>query len=540
MRNTITMRALLGATAFAALGAGAGGALAQTQLHVLHINDFHSRIESINRFGSTCSAGDEAEGRCFGGAARLYTLITNMRDALRAEGRNVLTLDAGDASQGSLFYTTYGGQVEADMLERIGFDAMAVGNHEFDLGPEGLAVFLDTLSFPVISTNIDVSANNMLAGRVMPHTIVEVGDMRVGLVSALATDTPETSSSGPTVVFMDEIETLSAAVAELQAQGASPIIALTHVGYNRDLEIAAQVPGLAAVIGGHSHTYLSASDPSRQGPYPTWVTADDGALVPVVQAGSNGRYLGHLVLELDAAGNLLHAHGDTIEIDASVEPDAEIAAWVAELGGPIEELKSCVVAEAAELIDGDRANCRQVECTMGNLVTDAMLARVSDQGITIAIQNGGGLRASIDAGPVTMGEVLGVLPFQNTLSTFQLSGANIVAALENGVSQLEDGAGRFAQVAGLRYTFDPALPAGSRVSEVMVDQGGDWVPIDPEAVYGVVSNDFMRRGGDGYSMFRDSGMNAYDFGPDLADVLAEYMMANQPYQPYLDGRITRR
>lgn len=524
----------------AALGLSATGwASAQTRLHVLHINDFHSRIEPINRFGSTCSAGDEAEGRCFGGAARLYTLINAMRDALTAEGHPVLVLDAGDASQGSLFYTTYGGQVEAEMLERIGFDAMAVGNHEFDLGPEGLAVFLDTVSFPVLSSNIDVSANNLLAGRVLPHTIIERGDLRIGLVSALATDTPEIAAPGPTVAFMDEIEALSTAVAELQAQGAAPIIALTHVGYTRDLEIAAAVPGLAAVVGGHSHTYLSASDPARHGPYPTWVDNVDGGIVPVVQAGANGRWLGHLVLELDAAGNLLHASGDTILIDASVTPDPGIAAWVAELAGPIEELKARVVAEAVEGIDGDRTRCRQVECTMGNLVADAMLERVADQGIQIAIQNGGGLRASIEGGPVTMGGILAVLPFQNTLATFQLTGADVIVALENGVSQLEDGAGRFAQVAGLRYSFDPALPAGSRVSDVMVLAGESWEPLDPGAIYGVVSNDFMRNGGDGYRVFRDRGMNAYDYGPDLADVLAEYLMANQPYQPYLDGRITR-
>ena len=157
------------------------------------------------------------------------------------------------------------------------------------------------------------------------------------------------------------------------------------------------------------------------------------------------------------------------------------------------------------------------------------------QGIQIAIANGGGLRASIDAGEVTMGEVLTVLPFQNTLSTFQVTGETVVAALENGVSQIEDGAGRFPQVAGLTFAFDASQPAGSRVSDVMVD----GVPIDPAATYGVVSNNFVRNGGDGYEMFIEAE-NAYDFGPDLADVTAEYLAANAPYQPYLDGRIAKK
>ena len=169
---------------------------------------------------------------------------------------------------------------------------------------------------------------------------------------------------------------------------------------------------------------------------------------------------------------------------------------------------------------------------MGNLVADAMLERVKDQGIEIAIANSGGLRASIDAGDVTMGEVLTVLPFQNTLSTFQITGETLVAALENGVSQVADGSGRFPQVSGMSFAVDLTQEPGSRVSNVMI--GGE--PVDMAKVYGAVSNNFVRNGGDGYSMFRDA-MNAYDFGPDLADVTAEYLAENAPYQPYTDGRI---
>lgn len=176
---------------------------------------------------------------------------------------------------------------------------------------------------------------------------------------------------------------------------------------------------------------------------------------------------------------------------------------------------------------------------MGTLVAEAMLARVKDQGVTIALTNGGGLRASIDAGPVTMGEVLTVLPFQNTLSTFTVTGAQVQAALENGVSQIEENAGRFAQVAGLKYSFDPAAAVGSRISDVMVQEGGAFVPLDPAKEYLAVSNNYVRGGGDGFKMFVDA-KNAYDFGPDLADVTAEYLAANAPYTPFVDGRITRK
>jgi 5'-nucleotidase/UDP-sugar diphosphatase len=508
----------------------AASAQAEFTLHILHTNDFHSRIEAINGFDSTCTAEQAAEGECFGGTARLLTKVAEMRAAL--DGENVLLLDAGDQYQGSLMYTTYKGDAEIEMMTLVGYDVMAVGNHEFDDGPAGLAKLADGVGFPVISGNIDVSREPLLAGKVDNHAILEVGGERIGIISALATDTPETSSPGPNVIFTDAIESLQADVDALTAEGVTKIIALTHVGTPHDLEIAAAVTGLDAVVGGHSHTLFSNTEAGAMA-YPTMVGE-----VPVVSAYAYGKYLGHLTLTFDDAGNVTAANGDPILLDAAVAEDAGVLARIAELAGPIEELRNRVVAEAGGAIDGARESCRAVECAMGNLVADAMLDRVADQGVTIAIANGGGLRASIDAGEVTMGEVLTVLPFQNTLSTFSATGETIMAALENGVSQVEEGAGRFPQVAGLKYTFDPAAPAGSRVSDVQVLIGGDaWGPIDPAATYGVVTNNYVRNGGDGFAIFVDAA-DAYDFGPDLADVTAEYLAANSPYQPYLDGRIT--
>lgn len=514
-------------TTTCALALTAGTAYADFTLHVIHINDLHSRIEPINRFDSTCNAEDNAAGECFGGIARVITKINELREELA--GENVIVLDAGDQYQGSLMYTTYKGDVEAEFAELIGFDAMAVGNHEFDDGDEGLRKLTDNVSFPIISGNIDVSSSNVLAGQVENHVVLEIGGQKIGIVSALAVDTVETSSPSDAVIFTDEAESLSADVATLEAEGVDKIIALTHVGVNRDKMIAENVAGLDAVVGGHSHTLFSNTEEGAMA-YPTMVGD-----VPVVQAYAYSKYIGHLVLEFDDAGNVTSASGDTILLDASVAEDEAAVARVAELAGPIEEMKNRVVADAAEPIEGDRSVCRAMECPMGNLVADAMLDRVKDQGVQIAIQNGGGLRASIDAGEVTMGEVLTVLPFQNTLSTFEVTGEAIVAALENGVSQIEEGAGRFPQVAGMTFAVDAAAEPGSRISDVMV--GGE--PIDLAATYGVVSNNYVRNGGDGYAMF-EGAANAYDFGPDLADVTAEYIAANAPYTPYTDGRITMK
>jgi 5'-nucleotidase len=199
---------------------------------------------------------------------------------------------------------------------------------------------------------------------------------------------------------------------------------------------------------------------------------------------------------------------------------------------------SQVIGTATEAIEGSREVCRAMECSMGNLVADAMLDRVADQGVTIAIQNGGGLRSSIDAGEITMGEVVTVLPFSNTLATVELSGADVIDALENGVSDVENGAGRFPQVAGLKYTADLTKPAGERISEVLVGSGDSFAPIDEEATYTIVTNNYMRGGGDGYGTFAE-GDNPYDFGPPLEQVLADYIAElGGEYTPYTDGRIT--
>jgi len=151
------------------------------------------------------------------------------------------------------------------------------------------------------------------------------------------------------------------------------------------------------------------------------------------------------------------------------------------------------------------------------------------------------LRAGIPSGDISLGHVLTTLPFQNAVATMKLKGSDLIAALEGGVSQVEQTAGRFPQVAGIRYTWDKARPAGSRIISVELRRpDGSYGPFDPNAIYSVATNDFMRKGGDGYVAFRDKAIDAYDFGPGLDDALAEYFRANNPMRVGLDGRIVTR
>ncbi|MCJ9724645.1 5'-nucleotidase/apyrase family protein, partial [Agrobacterium sp. BETTINA12B] len=527
----------VGLLAAAALALSTSAAFADYQLNILHFNDFHSRVESINKFDTTCSAAEEAKNECFGGAARMKTMIDQRRAALA--GQNVLVLDAGDNFQGSLFYTTYKGAAEVEFINDMKIDAMTVGNHEFDDGEEPLAAFLDKAQFPVITANMVVDGQSKIGDRIKKSIVLTIGGQKIGIVGAVTTETPELSSPGPHVKITDDAAAISAEVDALKSQGVNKIIALTHVGYKRDIEKIAKIAGVSVVVGGHSHTLLSNTDPKAAGPYPTMVDNPAGYKVPVVQAASYSKYLGDVVITFDDNGAVKDAKGDPILLDASVKPDPAIAARVQEMAKPIEELRHKVIGTSEGPIEAAREVCRVQECSMGNLVADAILDRTKGQGISIAIQNGGGLRASIGAGDVSMGGVLTVLPFQNTVATFQLTGAEVKTALENGLSQIDEGAGRFPQVSGLKYTFDKSKPPGSRLVSVTVQEGTDFVPLDPDKTYGVVSNNYMRAGGDGYSVFAQNGKNAYDFGPDLAGVVADYLAAHNPYKPYTDGRITQ-
>ncbi|WP_288426194.1 5'-nucleotidase C-terminal domain-containing protein [uncultured Agrobacterium sp.] len=515
----------------------AGAAMADYQLNILHINDLHSRIEAINKYDSTCSAAEADKKECFGGIARVKSAIDARRSELGANA-NILVLDAGDQFQGSLFYTQYKSGPVAEFMNGIGFDAMAIGNHEFDDGPAELLKLINAVKFPIISGNTKVADGSELKDKFKGYVIKEMGGQKVAVVSVLATDTNETSSPGDKVSFEDEVEYLKGAVKEIQDQGVNKIVLLSHVGYVKDQEIAKAVDGIDVIVGGHSHTLLSSTDPKAAGPYPTLVKNPSGVDVPIVTAYAYSKYLGDLTVTFDDNGVVKSSSGAPKLLDASVTPDEGFTKRVAELAAPLEELKAKEIGTSEATIDGSREVCRVKECTMGNLVSDALLDRVKDQGITIAIQNGGGLRASIDAGPVTMGEVLTVLPFQNSVATFQIKGADLVAALENGASQIEEGAGRFVQTAGLKYSFDRSKPAGSRIVSVEVKEGDNFVKLDPEKTYGVVTNNYTRTGGDGFKTFATKAINPYDFGPSLEDAVAAYIGAHSPYKPYTDGRVT--
>ncbi|HVS13843.1 MAG TPA: bifunctional metallophosphatase/5'-nucleotidase [Thermoanaerobaculia bacterium] len=514
-------------------------------LTILHTNDVHARYLPIDRYGGACRDDADPE-TCFGGVARRATMIGR----IRGEEDHVLLLDAGDQFQGTLFYSRFKGMVAAETMNHLRYDAMVVGNHELDDGPQVLARFAAAIRFPLLATNVDASGVPELAAHLAKSTVVEIEGRRIGFVGFVTEEVPQLSSPGPDLRFLPIEETVSAEVARLEREGVDIVIALSHAGFLRDRRVGESVPGIDVIVGGHTNTLLSNTAPDAEGPYPCVVTSPRGEPVLVVSDFAYGKYLGRLDVVFDGRGVATGWQGDPILLDVEVAQDPETLALIEPFAQELRAFAAEPVGSAAVLLDGRESSCRFGECNLGNLIADALLEEGRARGgAQVALQNGGGVRSSISAGPITIGQVLEVLPFGNTVSTFGLRGSDLLAVLEHGVGVVEDpdndGTGRFLQVAGLRYAFSRSAPAGERIRNVEVLESEqptaegepDWRPLDPERVYRVVTNNFSRGGGDGFEVLRDRAIDPYDQGRVVADVLVDHLRANDPVNPQLEGRI---
>jgi len=489
----------------------------EVELTILHTNDIHSHYDSFEPWGEPVQ----------GGAARLAVAI----EAVRDEVDNVLLLDAGDQFQGTLYFTVGGANVVADVMNEIGYDAMVLGNHEFDSGPAELARFIELAEFPVISANVDATSDPQLSDRILPFAMFFYSNEPVAVIGLTSEHTAIASSPGPTVHFLNMIDTAQQTTQELEAMGVNKIIALTHLGYDRDLELAASVHGIDVIIGGHSHSNLDS--------YPTVTSSLSDEPVLVATAHEWGKQLGRLNVTFTAEGLVGAFDGMPIAIDESIAEDLAMLDLLADYGDDIDALMTTIVGATDLALNGSREDIRVRETNLGNLICDAMLWKTRGFNTTLAIQNGGGIRASIPKGMITMGHVLEVLPYGNQITVLGLSGEGIWAALEHGVGGVEDGAGRFPHVGGMRYGFDPAAEPGFRVTSVDIwDAVSEtYAPIDLEARYQLATNNFIANGGDDYVALALSS-ERYESGWLLSDALAEYLEAHAPVDPSVEGRIT--
>ena len=508
------------------------------RLTILHTNDIHARMAEFNAYGQTCTPGESAKGGCFGGYPRIAAAV----EAERKKNGNTIFLDAGDQFQGTLFYTALKGRPSREAMNFLRYNAMTFGNHEFDDGPTILEdTFLNGLTVPVLAANLDASRDPALKARLKPWTVLSVGGRKVGVVGVANEETAQLANPGPELVFSDATEPLRQAVKDLNTQGADIVIALTHVGLDRDKELAAAVDGIDVIVGGHSHSLLSNSDPKAAGPYPVVEKSPSGRPVLIVQAEAWGKYLGELSVDFDAKGVPTAWSGAPLLLDASRPQNpmllAKVTSWQ-------EELKPYLGQPVGKASEALSAECRFGECALGNALAESIRLSAKAQGARAAFINGGALRAGLKAGEVTQGDLLTVYPFTDNVATFELEGKDLLAVLEHGVSLSDQpgasGSGRFLQVSGLRYSFDPRRPVGQRLvtAEIMSPDGG-YAPIAPDKTYPLASCGYLLKGGDGYSMLKDKAKRVYAFGMPIADAFSDFVATHSPIAPRLEGRIVR-
>ncbi|KAJ1964746.1 hypothetical protein GGI12_001222 [Dipsacomyces acuminosporus] len=376
-------------------GNGDGHGDKDFSLRVIHTNDLHAHYDQFNKYGSDCTEKDIANNNCFGGAARIVTTVNKLR-----EGHpNSLLFDAGDQAQGTLFYTVGKFNTTIKFMNQLKYDAMCIGNHEFDDGPNFLAGFFSKLNFPAICANIDTTKNPALAKVVKPYIIID--KYKLGVIGYITNTTGSISSAGPTVSFSDAAEAVNKYVKVLKKKGIKRIIAVSHNGYKEDMDVAAKTHGLDLIVGGHSHTYLSlnATEPGAGGPYPTLVKNLDGHNTYVVQAKAWGEYVGYVDIVFNKDGSVKKLSGEPIHMTLNVTQDAATAENVKEWRKPFETYGETIVGNLTAGMSNSK--CQLGECEIGDVVTDAMLwQRNLDTPTDVAIINSGGIRAGIGSGTV--------------------------------------------------------------------------------------------------------------------------------------------
>ena len=512
-------------------------------LAILHVNDSHSYLDATPL--TLAIDGHKTYARA-GGWARLKTAV----DAVRAEGGPVLLLHAGDAVQGDLYFLRFGGRPEMELLDRLGFDALAPGNHEFDKGAASLADMLGHTRVPVLAANVDARGVPALAARLRPDLIVERGGAAHRHRRSWPRPLPRRiSSPGPGVEFADALAAARARVAALRARGVDIIILLTHVGLARDLELAAAVPGVDVVVGGHSHTLLgddsalAALGLRPAGPYPMEVRGPEGDTVLVATAWKWGRVLGRLDVHFDDRGRITayqgrpallladdlrrkDARGDKLPLQgeerrqaldalaanpavAVVPPVPEVDALLAPLRDGLKAMREDIIATAADdlphvLVPGQSASGRVLPggSLVAPLVCRAMLHKLHATGLEADtfLQNAGGVRTGLQQGPVSVGAAYAMLPFANSIILLETTGAQLRQTLEHGLAQ---GGGAFPYLAGARYEADMAAPAGHRLTRVEINAPNGWSPLDDHRTYRLATNAFLAHGGDDYNTLRN-------------------------------------
>lgn len=483
-------------------------------LVILHVNDTHAFAAGVTPRGVACDS-DEA---CFGGYARIARAVGDAK----AAADNVIALDAGDRWQGTLLFSTSGPNLIASTSPFMPWDAVTLGNHEFDLGCRALADFIAQEPFPVLAANLRPGKSCALSDLKLPGYVVKtIRGVKVGILGLANDEVVTISKACPETRFDDEAEAARRAVEALKREGVEIVVAITHEGYPEDRALARAVDGIDVIVGGHTHSLLGDLE-GAEGPYPTVEHSPSGDPVLVVQAKRSTEYLGRLEVRFEA-GRAVAWSGAPVRLSPEMPRDARVEAEVQRAAEKLRELRETPVARNANRYADGIDSCRRGECLSGMLTADAILTFGRTYDVEIALVNGGAIRSSLPVGKVDRGSIQEIHPFGNTIAVVEIDGRGILAALEHGLSDEDVEGPRLMQPAGLRYRVDPEKPVGSRLLAAEVrDAQGAWQPIDPAKHYRVALLQYIADGGDDFAMFAAARHIPVNDALD-ADVVTHYL-----------------
>jgi 2',3'-cyclic-nucleotide 2'-phosphodiesterase/3'-nucleotidase/5'-nucleotidase len=473
-------------------------------ISLVSVNDFH---------GSLAGEGKNP------GIARLASFINSEK---KANPKGTLVLSAGDMFQGSADSNlVYGDSVLAAM-NYIGFDAMSIGNHEFDWGLDKLRALESKAKFPFMAANIKEKTTGKTADYAKDYVIIDKDGINVGIIG-LATPETLTKTKAENVAaynFADASETVKALIPEVKKAGADIIIVLSHLGAAQDsktgevtgeaAELAKNISGVEAIVAGHTHLTVAG-------------TVNN---IPIVEAYYNGRSAARVDLVVDTESKKVVEKNYYVDAKVISAPeDAKIKAWFTDSMSAIAPIKNQILGKATADFPH---NAKDVQVSvLGQWVTDVMRAKAKAD---IAIQNGGGIRRDIPAGNITMGVMYELMPFDNTLFTFELTGKQVKQAIEHGIMSATFVPGQFS---GVKVKYDSSKPEGQRIIQITTLDGK---ALDDNKLYKVVTNDFQAGGGDGYVMFKE-GKNQVDTSIPVREVLVDEIKAKGSITPVDDGRM---
>lgn len=499
-----------------------------TSLTIMHTSSLYNHIEEFTPFRQPLQ----------GGFARLATAIAEIRE----EQPNSILVSSGRDIMGTPMFSQYGGVVSADLMSLVGYDAAGITS--IDLGAGGsldaLAAYSAVANFPVLAANLDPVGFPEL--NILPNTIIDLEGVSVGVFALSSEAGGSITNLGEAVALLDTDAVINETLEYFRAQEINVVVLLSALGLARDLEVIEQyggTGGIDVVIGNETEIVLGepedfeATRHQPYGPYPL-VFHEESEPSLLVYGGKFGSFLGELNLSFDESGVLQSWDGGLHFMGENVTPDPDVQEYIDSLAAGV-ALDTIVIAEAVEPLPGSFREYAFQETPLANLFADAFLEAGAPYGAEIAIVNTGAVWDNLQAGDITVADLTRVQPFFNWLIVMDITGEQLKAALEHGVSQyggsIEQG-GPFPHVAGITYTIDASREPGDRVTEILL---GDEA-IDPDETYTIALNDFMANGGDGYSVFQE-GADRFNTGLTITDILEQYMTSHSPLELPVMGRI---